>query len=89
LPRDIRWTVDRACIRATNHPGFKGERDMLLAGSAFTRLAHVCCGVDPFGAGMSFPPFGILLSPMIAVAAMTLGSLFVIGFALRLRTVRV
>ena len=43
----------------------------------------------PIAAGVLFPPFGILLSPMIAVAAMTLSSLSVIGNVLRLRTVRV
>jgi len=43
----------------------------------------------PIAAGVLFPPFGILLSPMIAVAAMTLSSLSVIGNALRLRSVRV
>ncbi len=43
----------------------------------------------PIAAGALFPPFGILLSPMIAVAAMTLSSLSVIANALRLRTVSV
>lgn len=43
----------------------------------------------PIAAGVLFPFFGILLSPMIAVAAMTLSSLSVIGNALRLRTVQV
>jgi Cu+-exporting ATPase len=43
----------------------------------------------PVAAGVLFPPFGILLSPMIAVVAMTLSSLSVIGNALRLRTVQV
>ncbi len=43
----------------------------------------------PIAAGVLFPPFGILLSPMIAVVAMTLSSLSVIGNALRLRTVSV
>jgi len=43
----------------------------------------------PIAAGVLFPHFGILLSPMIAVAAMTLSSLSVIGNALRLRSIRV
>jgi Cu+-exporting ATPase len=41
----------------------------------------------PVAAGILFPFFGILLSPMIASAAMTLSSVSVIANALRLRKV--
>ena len=39
----------------------------------------------PVAAGILFPLFGVLLSPMIAAAAMSLSSVSVIGNALRLR----
>jgi Cu+-exporting ATPase len=42
----------------------------------------------PVAAGVLYPIFGILLSPIIAAAAMALSSVSVIGNAIRLRTAR-
>jgi Cu+-exporting ATPase len=54
----------------------------------FFAFAYNSLGI-PIAAGVLFPIFGILLSPMIAAAAMSLSSVSVIANALRLRNVRV
>ena len=42
----------------------------------------------PIAAGVLYPFFGLLLSPIIAGAAMSLSSVSVIGNALRLRSLK-
>jgi Cu+-exporting ATPase len=53
----------------------------------FFAFAYNVVGV-PIAAGVLFPVFGLLLSPMIASAAMTFSSVSVILNALRLRNVK-
>jgi Cu+-exporting ATPase len=52
----------------------------------FFAFIYNAAGV-PIAAGVLYPVLGILLSPMIAAAAMALSSVSVVGNALRLRTV--
>jgi P-type Cu+ transporter len=53
----------------------------------FFAFIYNAAGV-PIAAGVLYPSFGILLSPIIAAAAMALSSVSVVGNALRLRRVR-
>ena len=50
----------------------------------FFAFVYNSAGV-PIAAGILYPFFGLLLSPMIAAAAMSFSSVSVIGNALRLR----
>ena len=53
----------------------------------FFAFAYNTAGI-PIAAGVLYPVFGLLLSPMIAAAAMSLSSVSVIGNALRLRRLK-
>jgi hypothetical protein len=63
-----------------------GGGNPIIPLSRFPRpaLIYNVLGV-PIAAGVLYPAFGILLSPMLAAAAMSLSSISVIGNALRLR----
>jgi len=54
----------------------------------FFAFVYNALGV-PIAAGVLYPFFGLLLSPMIAAAAMSFSSVSVIANALRLRNVRI
>jgi P-type Cu+ transporter len=53
----------------------------------FLAFVYNCIGV-PVAAGVLYPAFGILLSPVVAALAMSFSSVSVIGNALRLRRTR-
>ena len=53
----------------------------------FFAFIYNAAGV-PIAAGVLYPTFGLLLSPIIAAATMALSSVSVAGNALRLKTVR-
>jgi len=53
----------------------------------FFAFCYNAAGV-PIAAGVLYPIFGILLSPVVAAAAMALSSVSVVGNALRLRRIK-
>jgi Cu+-exporting ATPase len=54
----------------------------------FFAFAYNAAGI-PIAAGVLYPSFGLLLSPIVAAAAMALSSVSVVGNALRLRSIRI
>ena len=67
--------------RRLSQTTMRNIRENLFFAFVFNALAV------PVAAGVLYPSWGILLSPIIASAAMSLSSVLVIGNALRLRTV--
>ncbi len=69
--------------RTLSHATMKNIRQNL-----FLSFAYNVAGI-PLAAGVLYPFFGLLLSPVVAAVAMALSSVSVIGNALRLRTAKV
>ncbi|WP_245181744.1 copper-transporting P-type ATPase [Sinorhizobium mexicanum] len=72
-----------ARARQLSHATMKNIRQNL-----FFAFVYNAAGV-PVAAGVLYPAFGLLLSPIIAAAAMALSSVSVIGNALRLRSAQI
>jgi Cu+-exporting ATPase len=68
--------------RTLSHAVMRNIRQNLILSFAYN-----VAGI-PLAAGVLYPYFGLLLSPVVAAAAMALSSVSVIGNALRLRTVK-
>ncbi len=101
---DVGFAMGTGTDVAIQSAGFtlvKGDLAAIVRGRALSRatmrnirenlvLAFVynVLGI-PVAAGVLYPAFGLLLSPIIAAAAMSLSSISVIGNALRLRSVRI
>ena len=69
--------------RTLSHATMRNIRQNLVLSFAYN-----VAGI-PLAAGVLYPLFGLLLSPVVAAAAMALSSVSVIGNALRLRSVKV
>ena len=77
----------RIDLRAITTVGGNGQ----LANTTHNaRVVYTVAGLlgVPIAAGVLYPTFGILLSPIIAAAAMALSSVSVVGNALRLRVTK-
>ena len=69
--------------RELSHAAMRNIRQNLVLAFVYNAL-----GI-PLAAGVLYPMFGLLLSPMVAAAAMSLSSVSVIGNALRLRVEKI
>jgi Cu+-exporting ATPase len=72
-----------ARARVLSHATMRNIRQNLVLAFVYNVL-----GV-PLAAGVLYPVFGLLLSPIVAAAAMSLSSVSVVGNALRLRMIKV
>ena len=63
------------------------EDDLKQIATIVAAFVYNAAGI-PIAAGILYPAFGLLLSPIIAGAAMALSSVSVVGNALRLRATR-
>jgi Cu+-exporting ATPase len=82
-------TLVRGDLRGIVRARLLSQRTMSnIRQNLFFAFVYNAAGV-PLAAGVLYPAFGLLLSPMIAAAAMSLSSVSVITNALRLRAARV
>lgn len=75
------WNCTCTALKVSDEE--KHQRESLLLRSSITHWSV------PILAGVFYPYFGLLLSPMITEAAMSFSSVSLAGKALRLRRVRI
>ena len=79
----VKGDLTASCARASCRPPCMRN----IRQNLFFAFVYNAAGV-PIAAGVLYPVFGILLSPIIAAAAMALSSVSVVANALRLRSVK-
>jgi len=81
--------MSRACVTSVTFVkcDLEGNKSAIRQ-NLFFAFIYSALGV-PIAAGVLYPFFGVLLSPMIAAAAMSFSSVSVIANALRLRRARI
>jgi len=81
-------TLMRADLRVVAHAmSLSRQTRKTMRQNLFWAFVYNVIGI-PVAAGMLYPAFGIVLSPVFASAAMALSDVFVVGNSLRLRTFR-
>ena len=85
---DAYWTLVKGDLRAIVRARRLSRLTMRnIAQNLFFAFVYNALGI-PVAAGLLYPFFGVLLSPIIAGAAMSLSSVSVITNALRLRNTK-
>ena len=80
-------TLVKGDLRGIARAATTASDDAQFKQNLFFAFVYNTAGV-PIAAGVLYPAFGLLLSPIIAAAAMSFSSLSVVSNALRLRTAR-
>lgn len=76
--------MNNSLLSVSNAFGLSKATIRNIRQNLFWAFFYNCLGI-PIAAGVLYPAFGILLSPMLGAAAMSMSSVFVVTNALRLR----
>jgi Cu+-exporting ATPase len=84
----IQDTTNFASVTGNGVAGKIGDRSVALGNAKLMARARALSRATMRAAGVLYPAFGLLLSPIVAALAMSLSSVSVIVNALRLRTLK-